>query len=435
MPPHVYILFQPDYSFAMHTIMIKKNIYFLGLCSVLLICFFVSSVHAMNLLDQYDYYIRPIHHKGYTWEPALLLEAGLGAAMGYGCSGTSSNALQLWQPKQDAVAMLLGFPADSCVGQKIINLQGSELDLINRMGKTTFCGHLHLNIAGSLGLFYHFCPSWLVALYAPFFSMRLSDVIIKGEDPTLTDLDVLEFKSIVWDLGELSLNDWHRAGMGDTTLLIGWYQDFPQNKQLLKNVYINWRVGLQFPTARHSDVNKLMAFSYGEDGAWAVPFGLGIELTFGTSFKAGIDAQLKHIFNHTQARRIKTDVLQSDLLLLQSLPVHKDSGLSQRFDLYIQWYRMIKGLTGTFGYEFLKHGDDVIALKTNTFSSEVANTAKSLHDSTGHQMILTFVYDFSVHPRLIEYVLPTVELYTRLPFNGHFSVLSKTIGLGLSLEF
>lgn len=431
---YIYSFLQLDYPFAMHN-MIKQNIRFMRLLYSIVLIFFAGSIHAMNRLDQYDYYVRPIHHKGYTWQPAVLLEAGLGPATAYGCSGTSSNALQLWQPKQDAVAMLLGFPVSSCVGQKILGLQESELDIINRMGKTTFCGHLHLNAAGSLGLFYHFCSNWLVALYAPFFSMRLSDVFIKGEDPTLTDADVNEFKSIVWQLGNLSLNDWHRSGMGDTTFLVGWYNDFPQNKQFLKNVYINWRVGLEFPTGRRSDEHKLMAISYGEDGAWAVPFGLGMELTFGTSFKAGFDAQLKHTFDHTHARRIKTDKLQSDLLLLQTLAVHKDSGLTQRFDLYVEWYRMIKGLSCTFGYEFLKHGDDVIALETNTFSSEIANTARSLHESTGHQMILTFVYDFSVHPRLIQWGLPTVELFARLPFNGHYAVLSKTIGLGLSLEF
>ena len=232
----------------------------------------------------------------------------------------------------------------------------------------------------------------------------------------------------------LDLNGWKRTGPGDLNLLLEFMFDFPQkNRQFLKNVDVGGRVGFTFPTGLKQDVDKLMAFPFGYNGAVGIVYGGGLSVTLGDYFKAGFDVQLLHLFGNTRERRIKTSIDQTDLLLLAKTPAYTDYGLTQRFNLFVQAYN-IAGVSFLVGYQFLKKGEDHLALNSCDYSSTIANTAISLDEWIVHSAEFNLSYDFSAC-QTDPWIVPQASLFARLPFGGKRSIAFTTVGFMLSVDF
>ncbi len=399
------------------------------------------SMHAMNIVNTmwpYDTLIRPTFNNLHWWQVAFYAEGGYHNAKGYNDEGGVASPLRIWNCEQNALAMLEGFPENSAIGQ----LRSALLDSDNGIrGRFIVDGDLQLNFATAFAANLYFANDWRIGLYLPVYKMTLKDVMFIDRTPNLDNLDKLvhtlltdNIAANVKELGCLDLCGWDRTGTGDLTLLVEWFRDFYQNKPFLKCVRVNWRWGIGFPTGLRENEDLLFAVPFGYDGAVSMPFGLGLDLTLGTNFKCGIDIQLTQIFGHTRTRRIKTDVEQTELLLLEKTQVFKDSGLVQRFNLYVELYRFIKGLSFKVGYQYLKQGDGEYALKTQEFSNNIANTSRRLDDFTMHHIITKFTYDFSVH-RPDARLRPELGLFTRSPFNGKNVALFPTVGAVISVDF
>ena len=89
-------------------------------------------------------------------------------------------------------------------------------------------------------------------------------------------------------------------------------RDFPQCRALLNNVRVITRLGLVCPTGKREDEDRLLAFPFGNDGAWGLQFAGGIDLTFGYTLRGGIDVEFIYLFGNTRCRRIKTAPDQTD---------------------------------------------------------------------------------------------------------------------------
>lgn len=239
----------------------------------------------------------------------------------------------------------------------------------------------------------------------------------------------------VSELGCLDITGWKRKGAGDTTLSLEWIQDFPQSREILRNVTLNSRLGMTLPTALKADEDKVLAFSYGNDGAIGVIFALGIDLMWGPCVKAGLDVQLMHTFGNTRCRRIKTDALQSELLFLQKASAFKDYGLDQQFSLYWQLYNLFGGASFKVAYQFYKTGRDELALTSNEFSSFTANGSLGLLGYTTHDIFLILSYDFDRHMKNSSCWSPYAAAFVDLPFNGKRSIVTRTAGFTLGVNF
>lgn len=399
-----------------------------------------GSAYAMNLLRPYDTLIRPDFYGDQKWQVALYGEGGLGIKAFCG-DGEVCDALRIWQPEQNALKMLQGFPENSPITQLRNQL---DADDNGKRGHFLVSSDFDLRYSAALAARVRFLKDFSFAAYLPFYSMELKNVHWHDQTEDITDEDLRvkrlltdDFFAIVKELGcDLDLCGWKRSGIGDLTLMLEWFRDFPQAKPLLKNVFLNWRLGLALPTGKRTDENKIFAIPFGNDGATSLIFGFGLELLFGTCFKAGVDVQLFHLFDTTQVRRIKTDKDQSELLLLEKTEVHTDYGLEQRFNLFFQFYRFYHGLSFKVGYQFFKRGDNHISLVCNDFSNAIANTAVALEDFTMHEIIPKLTYDFCLNEPVDDlYARPNVSLYMRLPFNGKRAVLARTIGVVLAVDF
>ena len=154
----------------------------------------------------------------------------------------------------------------------------------------------------------------------------------------------------------------------------------------------------------------------------------GSNVLLGNCFKAGFDVQLLHLFGNTRERRIKTAVDQTNLLLLAKTKAYRDYGLTQRFNLFMQAYHVFGGLSFLAGYQFLKHGEDHLALNSCEFSSSIANSAAYLDEWIVHSIELNLHYDFNVDLCQDSCFAPQASLFARIPFNGKRAIAFTTVG-------
>lgn len=392
----------------------------------------------VNTLQPYDTLIRPTCTNRYRCQLAGYTETGYQKAQGYNNDGHHVNPLRIWDCEQNALAMLEGFPSDSAIGQ----LRASLLDSNNGIrGHFLFDADLTLLFNASFAARLFFANDWSIGFYLPFYGMRLKNFCYQDLTPNLDNDDMLvrqlltnNIATHVQELGGLCLNDWTRKGPGDLACIIDWFRDFPQNKPFLKYVRVNWRWGILFPTGVRENENLVFAVPFGYDGAFAMPFGVGLDLTLGTHVKTGFDVQLTQIFGNKKTWRIKTQEDQTELLLLQKAHGYKDYGLVQRFNLYIELYNMLKGLSLTAGYQFLKEGEAELTLTGQEFSSTIANTSRRLDDFTMHHFIIKGTYDFGI-TQTEQKTRPEFSLYARIPFNGKNVALIPTVGMVFSIDF
>ena len=412
--------------------------------TILFLIFFALralKIDGMNLLHRpYDTLLIPEIYLDRCFELAFWAEAGVRPARGYNEHDNLVNPLAIYQCNQDALAMLNGFPANSLQTQLRTALNATEDGV---RGHLCLNGKLNLDFGGAFGARWYFLPhAWITALL-PIYKVDLSDVTITDLTQNVTAADmrvkqqlIQNLNTIVGQLGNnLSLAGWKRTGFGDLNLLCEFLFNFPQERPLLKNVEIDGRCGLTLPTGKRAAEDKLFAFPFGYDGAVGILFGAGLNVALGDQFIAGFDVQLLHLFGNTRSRRIKTAFDQTDLLLLAKADAYKDYGLTQRFNLFVQGYRLFGGgLSLLVGYQFLKHGDDHLALDGCEFSSLIANSAASLEEWIVHSVEFNLNYDFARHcPD--SWAAPQASLFARLPFSGKRSVAFTTVGVMLAVDF
>lgn len=401
----------------------------------------------MDITKPYDPFFKPVPREDSVWIFSVLAEKGFGNAKSFNTHEKVCSPLRIWQDQQDAIAMLQGFSENSPQGQLLDVLQGVDVSPIDNGTRGHFCvdGNLKLNYSLGFSLWRCLPYDFSIAAYLPFYSMQLRDVcwrdLTNPELPTDADVRVKNyltnnFFANVCALGNgLFIGDWKRSGFGDLTFLLEWIRDFPQQKPILKNVRLNARLGPSLPTGLPVDENKLFARSFGNDGAMGLIYGGSLTLTYGTCFQAGFDVQLQSNFGNTRVRRIKTNVNQTELLLLEKTCVFKDWGLTQQINLFAQALNFFKGWSFFLDYQFFKHGTDHLSVVGNDFSSEIANTARSLEDWTAHTAIIKFTYDFEGFCGKDAWVIPSLSIYGKLPFEGKRSALFTTAGIILAFDF
>lgn len=397
-----------------------------------------SGLSAMNLVRPYQILLRPPKVEDSWMQFYGIGQFGFGSKA-FGIDGDSVNPLQIYECYQNALSMLNGFDTCSSIGQLSARIN-AESDCAR--GRFIPNGTFKVDGVAEFGLRFFFEHNISFAAYVPYYSMSLKDVSWCDQTLNVSMADARTHGYLtdclcekVYELGCLDLGGWKRKGAGDTTLSLEWIQDFPQSREILRNVTLNSRLGMTLPTALKADEDKVLAFSYGNDGAIGVIFALGIDLAWGPCVRAGLDVQLMHTFGNTRCRRIKTDALQSELLFLQKASAFKDYGLDQQFSLYWQLYNLFGGASLKVAYQFYKTGRDELALTSNEFSSFTANSSLGLLGYTTHDMFLILSYDFDQYMKDSSCWSPYAAAFVDLPFNGKRSIVSRTAGFTLGMNF
>lgn len=341
------------------------------------------------------------------------------------------NVLQIYQSSQNVLAAFKNFDCCSKMGQlsQLFNINDENGDQGIFIPKGNFKVPVNLMLSAR----YYFNHGVSFALHLPFYVMELSDVrwFQKRCDETGSDKLTDQFIETVCKATDLDITGWRRKGVGDLLAQGLWRQDFPQNKPLLTNVRTQLRLGLYFPTGKKEDEDKILAIPFGNDGAYGLLLSGGLDLTFNCFTRGGFDVEFLYLFGNTRCRRLATACNQTDLLFLSKVPVFKEFGLGQQYNLYLETFW--RGLIFNIDYQFLKRNEDKIFIFNDRIDAFVANSAESLQDWTAHSLIFSLKYDFRyITP---SHYAPMMSLWAKWGFNGKRAILLDTIGATFTLNF
>ncbi len=393
----------------------------------------------INLLSPYDTLIRSRYDLGYRVNLTAMGEYGFKPIV-FNNKGTIDSPLHIWQPDINGLAMLEGAIPNSAIAQLRNMLQAYDNGTRGHLQTDgQFERYCMLGFTGR----YFFFSDWFMEVDLPIYHTQLGAITLQDQTVQKTAADIRvknyltnNFTTLVKTLGEgLDITGgWKRTGCGDCTVLINWFRDFPQRKVILKNARVNWRLGAALPTGLKEDIDLVLAGPYGNDGAFGLPFGVGLDLDLVGHLRFGLDVQLTHLFGNTRTRRIKTNIGQSEIVLLATAPAYKDFGLIQRLNMYVGAYQIAHCFSLIVGYQYWKKDRDQLTVCSNDYSTLIANTARSLEEKTWHQIIINAQYDGAYHFS-DHCIRPYVSLFGRIPFNGKNTLLNHTVGFVCAIDF
>ncbi len=356
-------------------------------------------------------------------------------------NGDDVSFLQIFNKDQSALTMLRGFDLDTEIGQLAALFTPQNDDGIR--GHILPVADLSVVDAGVMSKFY-LPQDFFISFYLPIYSMKFTNLELIDQTQSISPLDFKvkdlltdNFASVVKSLGGPIIEPWQKTGIGDLVGVLQWTKNFVQSKPLLKNVRINARVGGTFPTGYKPGLDQFFPIPFGNDGSWGILFGGSLGLLWTEHLKGGVDVEFLQIFSHTKERRIKTDKSQmNDLVFLAKADSILEPGFMQNYNLYIEARKLFRGLSFRVAYQHIAQNESRIALLTNEFSTQIANTAESLQCWSINQLILDLSYDWTIDGNQCERcVNPYLSLYYKLPFGGKNSVQMHIAGVALSFNF
>lgn len=387
------------------------------------------------------------------YDPALFLpqadrcsvpfRVGVNAEYGWARNGRNANSdranvLQIYDATQALIPMLINAqnPAATnlflCAGQPMDDGVRGHVEFNGRFSQidvTPFVRYmLPIDMPGDLS----------VSAALPFRHAKLDRVTFANKTLAITPADLAintffdDLNTNVKALGGPDLGNWSNSGLGDLVVMFDWYSDYEQDRDGLENVSLHAKLGVTCPTGLKKDEDRAFSFALGNDGAWGLPFGLGIDIDFKSTIRLGGEAEFLVLFDNSKTRRIKTEIHQTEFLLLNKARATKDYGLSWKFYLYLQSFHFWKGLSLKTAYEYIKHDSDRLTLKSDANSTLIANTAVSLGEWNSHNIIFSMNYDgFGCNWP----VQPQLSIFYKLPVGGKAVINCQTVGGQCAINF
>ncbi len=266
----------------------------------------------------------------------------------------SSNVLQIFQCTQDAIAAFKGFAPETDAGQyaQIFDINDDN----TTHGIFTPHAKLIIPLNGMLGIQGRIAHNVWLHAYVPFLYAELSDICWREHNDHV-EFENNNFPQLLQTVGKVGcldlFNGWKRLGFGDTVVFVKWQQNFWQMKPVLRNVRLSFRGGLNFPTGKKEDISKLLALPFGWDQGYGVYFAGNLNLFMNYDWRFMVDLEFLQLFGNTKTRRIKTDIAQTDLLLIARDCVYVDPGFTQQYSFMLEKRSIYQGLSGALLYQYL----------------------------------------------------------------------------------
>jgi hypothetical protein len=340
--------------------------------------------------------------------------------------------LDLYQERQNVLAAFKGLNADTPQGN--LTDQFNLNDEAATQGQYRACGSLSIPMNLMFSYRYYFNHGLRLEFHLPVIHAELKDVCWRSlaHDKAYEGLLSQELLQDVTTLGGLRTQGWKRTGIGDFVVQAAWMRNYPQSRAVLQDVRVQARFGVVVPTGKKEDEDKLLAFPFGNDGAWALQFGGGLDLDFGYCVRGGIDVEFMYLFGNTRCRRVKTAAEQTDLFFLTKVPAYREFGLQQQYNIYLESY--LYNTSFKLNYQFLKRNDDRLDLGSDRIDSVIANSAPSLFDWTAHSLIFMVRHDL-FRDNESYWAFPSISAFVKYGFNGKRALLANTVGLQLNVDF
>ncbi len=409
---------------------------------ILVVAFISSNAWALaptNLLRDYDTNFWPFSPTSKFVQWTTVAASGL-SEVGRNSAGDLVNVAQVWNAQQDALAMLKGFAPGTPQYQlgQLLNVNDDN----GVRGHFSVTGKYNMMFSSLNVIRFNLPQGFFIDASIPFYALRFHHVNwvdltqdVTLEDRLTKDLLTNNIYQTANELGDgLNISGWEKSGFGDTIIFAGWFGRFLQEKDWIKEVLVSVRIGAMFPTGIKANQDLIMPFAFGNDGAFALPFGAGLDVRFRKVCWAGGHLTFMHIFDHTRNYRIATNPNQTSFLYLQKARARKQHGFIQMANLYIE-PQIYRGISLRVAYEHIKQSNDRFQVIDNTYSSIIANFTTSLVEWTTHQLLFQLKYDGALWQGSNEGMCPQASIFAVVPFNGRSSVQVAMLGLSLDLSF
>lgn len=410
-----------------------------------------SAITPTNFFTPFDPNLRMPDVENETFTVGMNFEYGA-TSRGRNLDSKKANVLQLYNTTEAVIPMLMAPTATLTAAHSeagtLLNSWSSALTSATddgTRGHIAFTGKFE-QIDATLWAGYKIpwdlgAGKFAINAYLPLRKAEIKDVRFTDLTKSLNNADSAvhagltdNLASRLTALGDLNIADVSNSGAGDLVVMLNWSNEYEQNKETLKNVGLFAKIGLSIPTGAEKKVDQAFSCALGNDGAWGMPIGLGIALDYDWHIRLGADVDFVVLFDNTKTRRLKTEEHQTDFLLLNKGRATLDHGLTWKFNLHAQVFRFWRGLSTNVAYEYIKHDDDRLTAKSDEFSSQIINTAKSLKEWNAHAFIFALNYDFT-HECEKSGIIPQASIFYKLPIAGKGIMNPDTFGGQFSLNF
>jgi hypothetical protein len=247
-------------------------------------------------------------------------------------------------------------------------------------------------------------------------------------------------------LADIDLSPTASSGLGDLTLLLNWRKGFRKQEEIFSNIYAFAKAGIDLPTGKKKNIDKVFSMALGNDGHWGMPFGVGGECLVIKQIKLGMHLDFLYLFSKTQLRRLKTAEGQTEFLLLNKGVAEMNPGFQWRVNPFVQAFRVYKGLSGKLAYQYIRHNRDKLKLKDEDFETRLSacrdvsdpnaliNSINSLKRWSIHNAIFQINWDVAEAVKDI-WGSPQVSVFYKQPFSGRNLINTNTFGGQLAVNF
>ncbi|MGC2310728.1 MAG: hypothetical protein WA432_03855 [Candidatus Babeliaceae bacterium] len=255
---------------------------------------------------------------------------------------------------------------------------------------------------------------------------------ISNKNTPTWQLFLANFKNILHQF-KVSDQPVHISATGDSTLLLGWAQNY-ENTEYLDFIDTTIELGCLFPTGHKKNPHLLFDIASGYDGHWGMcvdwrgAIGLYDWLTLG-AFMNGL-----FFFNRTKTKLVTT--AGTSIIKLAQICVREKKGTLWLPGLYIKADHFVDGLSVLLGYSYAKKDHDYLVSCDSLFPNNLINNDQSLIGFKLHTLHGILSYDFSKDYRPYG---PRIALFLNIPLHGKrvFDILmgGATLGFDCAWDF
>ena len=152
------------------------------------------------------------------------------------------------------------------------------------------------------------------------------------------------------------------------------------------------------------------------------------------SLKIGLGVDLLWLVAESRMMRVKTDLTQTSLLLLNKAKVQIKPGLTWRFNWFVDGDHLWHGLGAHAGYEFIMHHNDELKTSDAGFSSEIIGTTETAESWYANLVSVGLKYDLSDQFAGAP-MAPIIKGFMKFPVSGKHLVNASSVGFQMTIHF
>lgn len=409
----------------------------------------VSAFAPTNFFRVNDPFFIPRHTQAGVFNLSCHAEGG-NANQGRDKIRKHTNILRIYNDTESVIPMLRN-PTPTIAGngvEALLNslrrLPGGAVTTLNR-GLVEFKGSFQ-QIEGALHAGYTWSSDRIpgmfsLSIHQPFITKKVTSFCYNDLTPSFycADIKVQNFvKELVGQvkmMGNLTLGNWQNSGFGDTVAQLEWRKVFENmhhnpNTPAIKSLMVYAKLGLLCPLAPRKNEDIALSMPLGHDGHWGIPGGAGMEVCFMKYIKTGLFVDFLTLLEHSRERRLKTDITQTNFLLLNKGFAIKDPGFTWQFESFVEFFESQNHLWIKFMYQMTKHYSDRLFSQSSLFDNNIINTAPNLQDWMIQNVIFSIGQDYPDH-----YCSPSMSIFYKLPISGERAIDNHAFGAQLQLSF